>query len=96
MRASECRAATGANVWATSTITSPTMWTPAVIPSAARFETAVSDGQKRRSASTSTTIRFSSSGMRRSNERRPASTWPIGTCCLAATRAPASVEFVSP
>ena len=44
----------------------------------------------------STSTRFSSSGIARSNERRPASTWATGTSSLAAASAPASVEFVSP
>ena len=41
-------------------------------------------------------MRFSSSGMARSPERSPASTWTTGTWRLAATSAVASVEFTSP
>ena len=35
-------------------------------------------------------------GVRRLNERSPASTWSTGMCSLEAARAPASVELVSP
>ena len=44
----------------------------------------------------SATTRLSSSGIRRSKLRRPASTWATGMPSLAAPSAPASVEFVSP
>ena len=53
-------------------------------------------GQKSRLEIRSTSIRFSSSGIARSKERRPASTWATGTSSLPAASAPASVEFVSP
>ena len=66
------------------------------MPSAARLATAVSLGQNRRSQITSATTRLTSSGIARSNERRPDSTCPDAKPDLAATRAPASVEFVSP
>ena len=77
-------------------MTSPTSSTPRVMPSAARFSTAVSDGQKSSRERRSVTTRLTSSGMRMSNERRPASTCASGTPSLAATSAPASVELVSP
>ena len=77
-------------------MTSPTWWIPSVIPSAARLTTATSVGQKSRLERRSTSMRFSSSGMERSKERRPASTWATGTSSFPAARAPASVEFVSP
>ena len=77
-------------------MTSPTSSTPLRMPSAARFSTAVSDGQNRSRERRSVTTRLTSSGMRMSKERRPASTWARGTPSLAATRAPASVELVSP
>ncbi len=79
-----------------STMTSPVTRTPSRIPSRSRFSTAVLVGQKRRLETWSTTTRFTSSGMARSNDRRPASTWATGTWSFAAARAPASVEFVSP
>jgi hypothetical protein len=44
----------------------------------------------------STRIRLTSSGIVRSNERRPASTWATGTSALAATSAQARVELTSP
>ena len=66
------------------------------MPSAARLSTATWLGQNRRSDSTSVTTRFTSSGIERSNERRPDSTWPIGKPVFDATSAPASVELVSP
>ncbi len=77
-------------------MTSPTTWTPSVTPSAARFATATSVGQKSRLEIWSTSLRFSSSGIVSSKERRPASTCATGTWSFAATRPPASVEFVSP
>jgi hypothetical protein len=77
-------------------MTSPTRWTPSVIPSAARFRTASSVGQKRSVDRRSTSTRFSSSGDDRSKERRPASTCATGTRSFAAASAPASVELVSP
>ena len=40
--------------------------------------------------------RFTSSGIRMSKERRPASTCAIGTWSFEATSAPPSVELVSP
>ena len=52
--------------------------------------------QNRRSLSASTTTRFSSSGIARSNERTPDSMCPSARPAFDATNAPASVEFVSP
>ena len=63
-------------------MTSPTSSTPRVMPSAARFATAVSDGQKSRRERRSQTTRLTSSGMRMSNERRPASTCASGSLQL--------------
>jgi hypothetical protein len=51
---------------------------------------------KSRSLSESATMRLVSSGMVRSNERRPASMWPMGIWSFAATSAAASVELTSP
>ena len=66
------------------------------MPSAARLATAVGVGAKSQRERWSATTRLTSSGIRRSNERSPASTCATGTVSLAATSAPASVEFVSP
>ena len=44
----------------------------------------------------STSTLLSSSGIARSNERIPASTWIAATPICAATRAPDRVELVSP
>ena len=41
-------------------------------------------------------MRFTSSGIERTNERTPASTCATGTASFAAASAPARVEFVSP
>ena len=49
---------------------------PVPDPLPSRFATAVRLGQKRRSETTSVTTRFTSSGIDRSYERRPDSTWP--------------------
>ena len=81
---------------AMSYMTSPTMCTPAAMPSRARLSTAVWVGQNRRVASWSATMRLISSGIRRLYDRKPASTWPSGRPIFEATIAPASVEFVSP
>ena len=61
-----------------------------------RLAIAVAVGQRSRSASRSTTIRFISSGIDMSKERMPASTWASGIAIFAATRAAASVVLVSP
>ena len=59
-------------------------------------------GARSRSARWSATTRLRSSGMRRLNERRPASTWashgrrPSQVAIFEAATAAASVEFVSP
>ncbi len=53
-------------------------------------------GVSSRSASASVTRRLISSGIVRSNERRPASTWATRTPSFAATRVQAIVEFTSP
>ena len=80
----------------TSAITSPTRCTSPATPSRSRFPTAVSVEQSSRSLAWSVSTRFSSSGISRSNERMPASTWPAGIPAWRAASAPASVEFVSP
>ena len=90
------RSATGPNRRAQSTITSPTTWTPSTTPSASRLRAATSVGQKSCAARWSVTTRLISSGMRRSNDRRPASTCATGIMSLAATSAAAIVELVSP
>ena len=66
------------------------------MPSEARLAAASGVGANRQRARWSLTMRLTSSGMRRSNERSPASMWAIGTVSLAATSDPANVEFVSP
>ena len=58
------------------------------MPSAARFATAVGVGAKSQRDRWSAMTRLISSGMRRSKERRPASTCATGTCNLAAASAP--------
>ena len=65
-------------------------------PSLRRLASASRDGVNRRSASWSVTRRLISSGMVRSRERRPASTWATRTPSLAHTRAQATVELTSP
>ena len=57
---------------------------------------AISVEHSRRSLAWSVSTRFSSSGIVRSNERMPASTWATGTPACAAASAPARVELVSP
>ncbi len=51
---------------------------------------------KSSSESWSATMRLISSGIVRSKERRPASTWPIGMSSFDAVSAAAAVEFTSP
>ena len=80
----------------TSAITSPTSRTSPATPSRSRFATAVSVEHSSRSLAWSVSTRLSSSGIERSNERIPASTWATGTRAWAAASAPASVELVSP
>ena len=67
-----------------------------MIPSAVRFATAVGVGANSQLERWSATTRLTSSGIVRSNERSPASTWATGSDTFAAARAPASVEVVSP
>ena len=75
----------------------PTSWIPvAGQPSASRLSRASGEWMNRSWENWSATIRLISSGIVRSNERRPASTWPIGMRSLAAVSAAASVEFTSP
>ena len=88
--------AIGPKVSDTSAITSPTRCTAPAARSASRLRTAVSVEHSSRSLAWSHSTRFSSSGMARSKERMPASTWATGTCACAAASAPASVELVSP
>ena len=80
----------------TSAITSPTSSASPRTPSLSRLSIAVSVEQSSRSLAWSVSTRFSSSGMERSNERMPASTWPTAIPAWDAASAPASVEFVSP
>ena len=56
-------------------------------PSAARFSTAAGVGANSQRDRWSATTRLISSGIRRSNERRPASTWATGTPQLRRRRA---------
>ncbi|CFW32283.1 Uncharacterised protein [Bordetella pertussis] len=82
---------------ATSYMTSPTCTTFSPDwPSAARWRVALSVGVNSQREMRSVRMRFTSSGMRRLNERRPASTWATGICSLTAASAPARVELVSP
>ena len=53
-------------------------------------------GASSRSAAWSVSTRLCSSGIRRLNERSPASRCATGTCSFTAATAAASVEFVSP
>ena len=63
-----------------SIIVLPTSWIPAAgQPSASRLSRASGEWMKRSCESWSATIRLISSGIVRSNERRPASTCPIGS-----------------
>ncbi len=80
----------------TSAITSPTRCASPGAFSRSRFAIAVEVEQSSRSLAWSVSARFSSSGMARSKERMPASTWPSRKPPCAAARAPASVELVSP
>ena len=57
---------------------------------------ASSVGASSRSAAWSVSTRLCSSGIRRLNERSPASRCATGRCCFTAETAPASVELVSP
>ena len=66
------------------------------IPSRRRFSSASGLGVRRRSASASVTSRLISSGMVRSNERSPASTWATRAPSFEATSVQAMVEFTSP
>jgi len=80
-----------------SIITFPTRWICSCgTPSAFRFKSPSSEGVNSRSDRRSVTIRLISSGMVRSKERSPASTWPTGTSNLAQTKAAATVELTSP
>ena len=59
----------------------PTSWIAAAgQPSASRLSRASGEWMKSSCESWSATTRFISSGIVRSNERRPASTWPSGIC----------------
>ena len=89
-------AARGASSWATSTITSPTTTTSPETLSWRRCSAGVAEEQSSRSEAWSARTRLSSSGIARSNERIPASTWATGIRICAAASAPASVELVSP
>ena len=68
---------------ATSTITSPTSSTRPATCSRSRLATAVGDGHSSSELRWSVSTRLTSSGMRRSNERMPASTWATGTPACA-------------
>ena len=88
--------ARGASSCATSTITSPTTTTSPETFSWRRCSAGVAEEQSSRSEAWSARTRLSSSGIVRSNERIPASTWATGIRICAAASAPASVELVSP
>src|SRR5690625_4311491 len=75
----------------TSVITSPVTRVRSARPSAARWVRATSVGASSRSAAWSVSTRLCSSGMRRLNERSPASRWATRRCILTADRVPASV-----
>ena len=66
------------------------------MPSAARFWIASAEVQSRRLATRSVSTRLISSGIDQSPERRPDSTWTMGTPSLAAASAAAIVELTSP
>ena len=89
-------AARGPSSSAMSTITSPTTSIRPATRSARRFSAAASDEHSSRLEAWSVSTRLSSSGIARSNERMPASTWATGIWAWAAASAPASVELVSP
>jgi hypothetical protein len=89
-------AARGPSSSATSTITSPTTSTSPATRSPRRIAAGASDEHSSRSAAWSVSTRLSSSGIVRSYERIPASTWATGIPACAPASAPASVEFVSP
>ena len=86
--------AIGRKMRVASAITSPTTSRLPPTPSVASCSAERSSGQRRSAEMPSTSIRFRSSGIERSNERSPASTCATGT--WPAASAPASVEFVSP
>jgi len=67
-----------------------------VEPSAERFSLALGSVVKRRSAMWSVSTRLNSSGMVRSKDRSPASTWATLTPSFAAVSAQATAEFTSP
>src|SRR6266436_2141739 len=80
-----------------SIITFPTRCTRSpAMPSRSRFWLAVGSVVKSHVEIASTAIRFFSSGILESKERRPASTWATGRPRCAAARAQASVESTSP
>ena len=66
------------------------------IPSRTRFRSPSSEGVSKRSAIWSVNTRFISSGILRSNERKPDSTCATLTPTLLHTRAAATVELTSP
>ena len=68
----------------TSVITSPTSRLRAARPSSARCPIATSVGARHRSAAWSVSTRLCSSGIRRLNERSPASRWATGRCSFTA------------
>jgi len=75
----------------------PTRWMRSGgTPSLNRFSSPSGEGVRRISASRSVTTRLTSSGMRMSKLRSPASTWATGIQSLAATTLQASVELTSP
>ena len=65
-------------------------------PSRARFSSAEGSVVKSQWETESVRTRLISSGMSRSLERRPASTWATGMCNFTAARVAAIVEFTSP
>ena len=77
-------------------ITSPTTSQRPTTASRLRFSSAAGEEHSSSAEAWSVRTRLSSSGIARSNERIPASTWATGTPPWAPASAPASVEFVSP
>ena len=80
-----------------SIITFPTLTIlSSATPSALRFSSPSGEGVKSKSATESVKIRFISSGISRSKERKPASTWAQGIVNFAQTIEHATVELTSP
>mmetsp|Transcript_28235 Transcript_28235/g.78980 ORF Transcript_28235/g.78980 Transcript_28235/m.78980 type:complete len:267 (+) Transcript_28235:1416-2216(+) len=83
--------------WTESATVLPTTWTDlAAMPSPSRMSRCRCETANRYVAMWSIRVRLVSSGMRRSYERRPASTWAMGIWAWLAARAHANAVFVSP